>query len=75
MMESGFTGGAYAMASRVPVRRREYVATTTSSLGFKVPSRVLDARAESTTDCPDPQFCKKPVGASTMTLAIVLGVW
>lgn len=75
MMESGFVGGAYAMGSRVPVRRREYVATTTSSLGFKVPSRVLAARAESTTECPDPQFCKKPVGASTMTLAIVLGVW
>jgi hypothetical protein len=75
MMESGFIGGAYAMGSRVPVRRRDNVGTTTSSLGFRVPSRILTARAEATTECKDPQFCTKPVGASTMTLAIALGVW
>ncbi|KAK4042267.1 hypothetical protein C8A01DRAFT_14086 [Parachaetomium inaequale] len=73
-MESRFVGGAYAMGSRVPVRRRDAVSTTTSSLGFQVPSRILAARAEKTTECTDPQFCTKPVGASTMTLAIVLGV-
>ena len=73
-MESRFVGGAYAMGSRVPVRRRDAVSTTMSSLGFKVPTRILAARAEKT-ECTDPQFCTKPMGASSMTIAIVLGVW
>jgi hypothetical protein len=75
MMEGRFVGGAYAMGSRVPVRRRDAVSTTTSSLGFKVPSRVLASRAEKTTECSDPHFCTKPITANTMTLAIVLGIW
>lgn len=72
-MESRYVRGAYAMGPRIQSQRREAVRTTTSTLGFKVPSRVLAARAEET-ECTDPQFCTKPVGASTTTLAIVLGI-
>ena len=72
-MESRHHGGAYAMGPRIPVRRHEVMSTTTSTLGFRVPSRVLAARAEETTrECED---CTLPIGASTTTLAIVLGVW
>ncbi|KAL2143891.1 hypothetical protein VTI28DRAFT_9879 [Corynascus sepedonium] len=71
-MESRHHGGAYAMGPRIPVRRHEVMSTTTSTLGFRVPSRVLAARAEETTrECED---CTLPIGASTTTLAIVLGV-
>ncbi|KAH6621012.1 hypothetical protein B0J18DRAFT_214235 [Chaetomium sp. MPI-SDFR-AT-0129] len=72
-MESRYVRGAYAMGPRIQAQRREVVRTTTSTLGFKVPSRILAVRAEET-DCTDPQFCTKPVGASTSTLAIVLGI-
>jgi hypothetical protein len=75
MMEDGHVGATYAMGPRVPpVRMRAKRGTMTSTLGFKVPSRALAARAEKTTPCTDPQFCEKPVGQS-MTLPIILGVW
>ncbi|KAK4236165.1 hypothetical protein C8A03DRAFT_17176 [Achaetomium macrosporum] len=73
-MEDGPVGITYAMGPRIPpVRMLAKRGTMTSTLGFKVPSRALAARAQKTTECTDPQLCEKPVGNS-MTLPIVLGV-
>lgn len=77
-MENGFVGGVYAMGPRVPLlkpRGSMGTMTMTSTLGFKVPSPVLAAREATTTACTDSRLCEKPVGGSSMTLPIVLGVW
>ncbi|KXX77660.1 hypothetical protein MMYC01_205409 [Madurella mycetomatis] len=74
-MESGFSGRIYAMGPRVPaVRTRNLMRTTSSTLGFRVPAPVLVARAEETTECTDARLCEKPVGSSSMTIPIVLGI-
>ncbi len=76
-MASGLVGGAYAMGPRVPpARKRDLAGSMTSSLGFRVPSPVVAARAATTTaDCSVPGACEKPVGGSSLTLPIALGVW
>lgn len=78
-MENGYAGGAYAMGPRIPLaRKRDTMGTMTSTLGFKVPSRVLAARATATetVDCnAHPNLCEKPVGSSSLTLPVALGVW
>lgn len=77
-MEGGFHGHAvYAMGPRVPdLSRRGEPQLETSTFGFKVPSRVIAARAAATTtECLDARLCEKPVGSSSMTLPIALGVW
>ena len=76
-MESGFVGGVYALGPRVPpARKRDAANTVTSTPGFRAPSRILAARAQTTTaDCSDPSACEKPVGGSSLTLPIALGVW
>lgn len=71
-MDGRYVEGAYAMAPRIPVRRRDAIGTTVSTLGFRVPSRVLVARDDE--ECKNPNGCTKPIGASTTTLAIVLGI-
>lgn len=77
-MENGYAGGAYAMGPRIPLaRKRDTMGTMTSTLGFKVPSRVLAARATATetVDCnAHPNLCEKPVGSSSLTLPVALGV-
>ncbi|KAK4189975.1 hypothetical protein QBC35DRAFT_513666 [Podospora australis] len=75
-MEGGFNGQIYAMGPRVPglSKREGGIPTMTSTLGFQVPHPVLAARAEATTECPDPRLCEKPVGSSALTLPIALGV-
>ncbi|KAL2021140.1 hypothetical protein VTK56DRAFT_7446 [Thermocarpiscus australiensis] len=74
-MEKHLGGSLYVMGPRIPqVRRRDTMGTTTSVLGFKVPSPVVAARAETSTECTDPRLCEKPVGSSSMTLPIALGV-
>lgn len=74
-MESGFSGRVYAMGPRVPaVGARNLMRTTSSTLGFRVPAPVLVARAEETTECTDARLCEKPVGSSSMTIPIVLGI-
>ncbi|KAL2131965.1 hypothetical protein VTI74DRAFT_4392 [Chaetomium olivicolor] len=75
MMDNGFNGGAYAMGPRIPLKALNDMGTMTSTLGFKVPSRVLIARAEETTnECTDARSCEKPVGASSLTVPITLGI-
>lgn len=74
-MENGFEGRLYVLGPRVPaVKPRDTMMTTSSTLGFKVPSPILAARAEHSTECPDPRLCEKPIGSSSMTLPIALGV-
>lgn len=76
-MEGGFLDGQlYPMGPRVPglEKRGLAVEMPTPISGIKFPRAVLAARAEET-DCPDPRLCQKPVGSSSMTLPIVLGVW
>lgn len=74
-MDSGFIGGVYAMGPRVPmVKPRDRIGITTSALGFKVPSRVLSARSGQGAECTDPQLCQKPVGSTSMTIPIAIGV-
>ncbi|KAK4122651.1 hypothetical protein N657DRAFT_574987 [Parathielavia appendiculata] len=46
----------------------------TPTVGLKIPSRIVAARAATTTACIDKNFCEKPVGGSSTTLAIILGV-
>lgn len=72
-MENGLDGRVYALGPRIPpARPRVQVRTMTSTLGFRVPSPILVARAEE--DCPDPRLCEKPVSSSSLTLPIALGV-
>ncbi|KAJ4306870.1 hypothetical protein N0V88_000242 [Collariella sp. IMI 366227] len=74
-MENGFVGGAYAMGSRVPLKARNNVRTMTSTLGFRVPSPIMVTRAEKTTEeCTDARMCEKPVGGSSLTVPVTLGV-
>ncbi|AEO61624.1 hypothetical protein MYCTH_2311961 [Thermothelomyces thermophilus ATCC 42464] len=73
-MEGRYVESAYAMGPRIPVRRRAAISTTVSTLGFRVPSRILVARADSD-ECKNPNGCTKPIGASTTTIAIVLGIF
>ncbi|KAL1838332.1 hypothetical protein VTJ49DRAFT_2793 [Mycothermus thermophilus] len=75
-MGNEYVGNPYAMGPRVPaVRARDSLDMATSTLDFRVPSRVIVPRAAQTTeDCSDPRMCEKPVGSSGMTIAIVLGV-
>lgn len=64
------------MGPRVPPAKvRRNLDTMTSTLGFKVPARGLVVRADKGEDCTDPRLCEKPVGSSSLTLPIVLGVW
>lgn len=50
--------------------------TVTSTLGFRVPTRIISARAqESTTECTDARTCEKPVGSNSLALPVGLGVW
>ncbi|KAK3989836.1 hypothetical protein QBC44DRAFT_78671 [Cladorrhinum sp. PSN332] len=76
-MEGGYHGQVvYGMGPRVPdLSKRGEPQLETSTFGFKVPSRILSARAEST-ECTDPtgRLCEKPIGSSSMTLPIALGV-
>ncbi len=77
-MESGFDGVVYAMGPRVPMVKRDIPAmnTVTSTLGFRVPTRIITARAQaSTTECTDARTCEKPVGSSSLALPVGLGVW
>jgi hypothetical protein len=75
-MENGFAGGVYAMGPRIPpVNLRRDLGTMTSTLGFKVPAGSLIARADKGEECTDARLCEKPVGSSSLTLPIVLGVW
>lgn len=73
-MENGIDGMLYAMGPRVPLARRDRMGTMTSTLGFKVPSPILAPRAQATEECTDPRLCEKPVGSSSLTLPIALGV-
>lgn len=69
-MENG--GNVFAMGPRVPsVRARDTIGTMPSSLGFRVP--IIAARAEDE-KCTDARMCEKPVGGSSMTIPIALGV-
>ncbi|KAL2160042.1 hypothetical protein VTH06DRAFT_1697 [Thermothelomyces fergusii] len=72
-MEGRYVEGAYAMGPRIPVRRRDAIETGVSTLGFRIPSRVLVGRSDSD-ECKNPNGCTKPIGASTTTIAIVLGI-
>ncbi|KAK4101464.1 hypothetical protein N658DRAFT_425801 [Parathielavia hyrcaniae] len=63
------------MGSRIPlVRARDTADTVTPTVGFRVPSRIVVARAATTSACANDNECEKPVGGSSTTLAIVLGV-
>ncbi|KAL2257125.1 hypothetical protein VTK26DRAFT_631 [Humicola hyalothermophila] len=74
-MDHGFDGTVYAMGPRVPsVTPRDRIATMTPTFGLEGPSPILAARAETSEDCSDPRLCEKPVGSSSLTLPIALGV-
>ncbi|KAK4157460.1 hypothetical protein C8A00DRAFT_29608 [Chaetomidium leptoderma] len=74
-MENGLVRNVYAMGPRVPlVKARDTAGTMTSTLGFKVPSRVVAARAETTSECTDARMCEKPAASKSLTLPIVLGL-
>jgi hypothetical protein len=67
-------GLAMALGPRVPggsLRRNVDMGSLTWALNM--PSRVMGRAAESS--CASANLCEKPVGGSTMTVAIALGVW
>ncbi|KAK3387064.1 hypothetical protein B0H63DRAFT_147960 [Podospora didyma] len=76
-MDDDIVGHVYGMGPRIPaVKAREALKKMgTSTLGYRIPTRVLAARAAATTtECTDKQLCEKPAGSSSMGLAIGLGV-
>ncbi|KAK0634936.1 hypothetical protein B0T17DRAFT_502530 [Bombardia bombarda] len=75
-MEDGIGGRIYAMGPRVPlIKARDTPEMGTITVGSSIPSRTLFGRAAATTtECLQANLCEKPVGGSSMTVAIALGV-
>ena len=71
----------YGLGRRIPVvRRHGSMGIGSATLGSRIPTPVLVARAVVSSsdgkDCvANPNLCEKPVGGSQLTVPIVLGLW